>query len=115
MSPKKTIDKDARKAAAEAKKAASDALDLKKKLKLDQANMVTTLKNGTQTPERKQLYEYYKKLSHFDSEKKLLLEKFNGDKSCQWFNGYVEEKSKVSREEDTALIGFGTRSASYYF
>ena len=117
---KKTIDKAADAASALGKK------DLKKQLlaeanaKADEdakkiaekkqiSNMITTLKNGAQSPERAATLNYYKSLGHFDKEKKTILERFYLDKSCKWFTQYYEEKIKSDEVKDTSLRGFGTK------
>ena len=91
------------------KKKAPDDMARKADEKKAQSNMITTLKTGTQTPERKAFFEYYNALPRFSAEKKLLLEQWGKDKSCKWFSQYYEEKIKSNKVEETALQGFGTK------
>ncbi len=90
---------------------ASEEQDPKKK-KLDQANMVTSLKKASGDPvvdaARKEVLALYRSLPHKGHEKADFLMQWKGDKSCKWVNEYKALHCSSSSASSTTIKGHGT-------
>ena len=82
----------------------------------DGRNMNTQLAaaNGEGSEGKHALLNYYRRLSRFSDEKKIILDKWKKDKTCKWWFTYEKEKGSIDTSTNNSLEGYGTRCFFLY-